>query len=320
MNPTSIALGLGGALLGIVVGILPGLSATLVHRAADHAHDQAAGERRDPGPDLLLRRRASTAARAPRSCSTSRAPPPTPRPAPTATRWRSSGEAGPRDRHRHLGRVHGHAVRRDLPGAVHAGAGRGRAVVRCLRVLLARALRRRRSPARIVGDDPLKGWLMGALGLFVAQIGQEGLYAHDRFTFGWDELAGGIALIPALVGAFGLAEVLTDARRSDRAQAGRREGLGAAALSRGRPVLAHRPALGRDRRAHRPPARRRRGRRAPGCRTPRPRRASKEKRAVRQGLDRRPDGGRDRRHGVDSRRTSSRRWRSASRARHRRRC
>ena len=61
----------------------------------------------------------------------------------------------------------------------------------------------------IVGQDPLKGWLMGLLGLFVAQIGQEGLYAYNRFTFGWDELAGGIALIPALVGAFGLAEVLT---------------------------------------------------------------------------------------------------------------
>jgi putative tricarboxylic transport membrane protein len=61
----------------------------------------------------------------------------------------------------------------------------------------------------IVGNDPLKGWLMGTLGLFVAQIGQEGLYAHDRFTFGWSQLAGGIALIPALVGAFGFAEVLT---------------------------------------------------------------------------------------------------------------
>jgi putative tricarboxylic transport membrane protein len=61
----------------------------------------------------------------------------------------------------------------------------------------------------IVGHDPLKGWLMGLLGLFIAQVGQEGIYAYDRFTFGWDELAGGIALIPALVGAFGLAEVLT---------------------------------------------------------------------------------------------------------------
>src|SRR5437764_441969 len=61
----------------------------------------------------------------------------------------------------------------------------------------------------IVGNDPLKGWLMGTLGLFVAQIGQEGLYAFDRFTFGWGELSGGISLIPALVGAFGFAEVLT---------------------------------------------------------------------------------------------------------------
>jgi putative tricarboxylic transport membrane protein len=61
----------------------------------------------------------------------------------------------------------------------------------------------------IVGNDPLKGWLTGLLGLFIAQIGQEGIYAYDRFTFGWDELSGGIALIPALVGAFGLAEVLT---------------------------------------------------------------------------------------------------------------
>jgi putative tricarboxylic transport membrane protein len=61
----------------------------------------------------------------------------------------------------------------------------------------------------IVGNDPLKGWLMGLLGLLLAQVGQEGLYAYDRFTFGWDELAGGFGLIPALVGAFGLAEVLT---------------------------------------------------------------------------------------------------------------
>src|SRR5947209_17418306 len=69
----------------------------------------------------------------------------------------------------------------------------------------------------IVGDDPLKGWLMGALGLFVAQIGQEGLYAFDRFTFGWSELSGGIGLIPALIGAFGFAEVLTNlADRKER--------------------------------------------------------------------------------------------------------
>src|SRR4249919_4168966 len=31
----------------------------------------------------------------------------------------------------------------------------------------------------LVGNDPLKGWLMGMLGLLIAQIGQEGLYAYD---------------------------------------------------------------------------------------------------------------------------------------------
>jgi putative tricarboxylic transport membrane protein len=62
----------------------------------------------------------------------------------------------------------------------------------------------------IVGNDPLKGWMMGLLGLFVAQIGQDGLYAYDRFTFGWNEMSGGIALIPALVGAFGFSEILTN--------------------------------------------------------------------------------------------------------------
>lgn len=61
----------------------------------------------------------------------------------------------------------------------------------------------------LTGNDPLKGWIAGFLGLFVAMIGQEGMYAYDRFTFGVHDLSGGISLIPALVGAFGFAEVLT---------------------------------------------------------------------------------------------------------------
>ena len=61
----------------------------------------------------------------------------------------------------------------------------------------------------VVGGDPLKGWIMGALGLFAAQIGQDGIHAHERFAFGDPDLAGGLSLIPVLVGAFGCAEVLT---------------------------------------------------------------------------------------------------------------
>jgi putative tricarboxylic transport membrane protein len=61
----------------------------------------------------------------------------------------------------------------------------------------------------LTGTDPLKGWIAGFIGLFIAAIGQEGMYAYDRFTFGNHDLSGGIALIPALVGVFGFAEVLS---------------------------------------------------------------------------------------------------------------
>ncbi|MFM9882197.1 MAG: tripartite tricarboxylate transporter permease [Burkholderiales bacterium] len=61
----------------------------------------------------------------------------------------------------------------------------------------------------LTGSDPLKGWIVGFLGLFIASIGQDSIHAFDRFTFGNRDLAGGFQLIPALVGAFGFAEVLT---------------------------------------------------------------------------------------------------------------
>jgi putative tricarboxylic transport membrane protein len=60
----------------------------------------------------------------------------------------------------------------------------------------------------LTGDDPLKGWIAGIAGLFVATIGQEAQYAYERFSFGVRDLAGGIQLVPALVGAFGFAELL----------------------------------------------------------------------------------------------------------------
>ncbi len=58
------------------------------------------------------------------------------------------------------------------------------------------------------GGDALKGYLAGFLGLFVATIGQEPYYNFPRFAFGSTDIAGGIGLLPALVGAFGVSEVL----------------------------------------------------------------------------------------------------------------
>jgi putative tricarboxylic transport membrane protein len=67
--------------------------------------------------------------------------------------------------------------------------------------------------ANLTGDDPLKGWIAGFLGLFIAGIGQEGIYAYERYTFGNRDLAGGISFVPALVGAFGFAELLVVMRK-----------------------------------------------------------------------------------------------------------
>ncbi|MBL8287250.1 MAG: tripartite tricarboxylate transporter permease [Rubrivivax sp.] len=61
----------------------------------------------------------------------------------------------------------------------------------------------------LTGSHPVKGWLMGLLGIFTATIGLDPIHAHPRFTFEENALSGGIGLIPALVGAFGFAEVLT---------------------------------------------------------------------------------------------------------------
>ncbi len=64
----------------------------------------------------------------------------------------------------------------------------------------------------LTGNDPLKGWIAGIAGLFIAGIGQEPQYGFERFSYGVRDLAGGISLVPALVGAFGFAELLSAIR------------------------------------------------------------------------------------------------------------
>ncbi|MFG1495525.1 tripartite tricarboxylate transporter permease [Saccharospirillum sp. HFRX-1] len=72
--------------------------------------------------------------------------------------------------------------------------------------------------------DPLKGYIAGLLGLLVAMIGMESLHAYRRFTFDIPQMAGGIDIIPAMVGAFGFAEILTVMKRKADAQVIRSQG------------------------------------------------------------------------------------------------
>ncbi len=62
--------------------------------------------------------------------------------------------------------------------------------------------------------DPLKGWIAGFLGLFIAMIGMESSFAFIRFAKPGSEMSGGIALLPAMVGVFGFAEIITVMKQS----------------------------------------------------------------------------------------------------------
>jgi len=57
--------------------------------------------------------------------------------------------------------------------------------------------------------DPMKGWIVGFLGFAIAMVGMEQIYAYPRFTFGTLQLRGGIPLIATLIGVFGVSEVLS---------------------------------------------------------------------------------------------------------------
>ena len=59
-----------------------------------------------------------------------------------------------------------------------------------------------------VDCSPLKGWIAGFLGFFVAMIAVESLYNAARFVI-VEPLKSGVTLIPALIGLFGIAEALT---------------------------------------------------------------------------------------------------------------
>ncbi len=206
MNPMTLLYGLGGAFVGLIMGILPGLSATLAIALLTtvtiglKGNDAIlvlicsyVGALYGGSRTAILLNIPGTAANA-ASCADGFA-------------LAQQGQAG-----RAIGIATSGAVASTLLGVVFLATFAPLLANVALKFgafeFFWLALFGVTLSGSIVGGDPLKGWLMGLVGLLLAQVGEEGMYAYDRFTFGWEELAGGVALIPALVGAFGLAEVL----------------------------------------------------------------------------------------------------------------
>ncbi|MFC1715476.1 tripartite tricarboxylate transporter permease [Candidatus Poribacteria bacterium] len=57
-------------------------------------------------------------------------------------------------------------------------------------------------------DMAIKGWIAGFLGLFLAVIGRDRLQFYPRFTFGLSDLDGGLDIVPVLIGAFGIPQII----------------------------------------------------------------------------------------------------------------
>jgi putative tricarboxylic transport membrane protein len=63
--------------------------------------------------------------------------------------------------------------------------------------------------------NPLKGIVSLLLGLLVATVGLDNPAGFPRFTFGNAELAGGLTLIPIMIGMFAVSEILRSVSRID---------------------------------------------------------------------------------------------------------
>ena len=62
--------------------------------------------------------------------------------------------------------------------------------------------------AGMMADNIFKGLIAGLIGVFVGSVGIDPLTGAARYTFGVTALAGGLQLVPMLVGYFGFREVL----------------------------------------------------------------------------------------------------------------
>lgn len=67
-------------------------------------------------------------------------------------------------------------------------------------------------------DMPAKGWIAGIFGLLLASIGIESIQGYSRYTFGLADLAGGIDIVPVILGGFALPQIFRVLREAQSQQ------------------------------------------------------------------------------------------------------
>ncbi len=62
-------------------------------------------------------------------------------------------------------------------------------------------------------DLVIKGWISGFIGLAMAMVGLDPILSESRFTFGWSYLLSGFQVVPVLMGAFAIPQIIEGLRK-----------------------------------------------------------------------------------------------------------
>lgn len=65
-------------------------------------------------------------------------------------------------------------------------------------------------------DLPIKGWISGMIGLMLAFVGLEDLFAYERFTYGNMQLLNGLPWVPMMIGLFAVPQIANLINESQR--------------------------------------------------------------------------------------------------------
>lgn len=61
-------------------------------------------------------------------------------------------------------------------------------------------------------DLVIKGWIAGLIGLAMAMVGLDPLLSEPRYTFGWSHMMSGFQVVPVLMGAFAVPQIIEGMR------------------------------------------------------------------------------------------------------------
>ena len=67
-------------------------------------------------------------------------------------------------------------------------------------------------------DLVIKGWMSGLIGLSMAMVGLDPLLSEPRYTFGWSYLLSGFQVVPVLMGAFAIPQIIDGMRHASLGQ------------------------------------------------------------------------------------------------------